>query len=61
MNPMDGNSEVLLHALGIPKIAGEVGIGVLPGVVIMELLYYLIVEAGYLESIVAHLKDMSKH
>ena len=29
-NPMGYHSEVFLHALGMPKIAGEGGVGVLP-------------------------------
>ena len=34
VDPMDYHSEVVLHAPGMPKIAGEGKVGVLPGLVL---------------------------
>ena len=34
VDPMGCHSEVLLHAPGMPKIVGEGGVGVLPGLVL---------------------------
>ena len=34
VNPMGSHSEVFLHSPRMPKIAGEGGVGVLPGVVL---------------------------
>ena len=34
VDPMGCHSEVVLHAPGMPKIVGEGGVGVLPGLVL---------------------------
>ena len=34
VDPMGCHSEVLVHAPGMPKIGGEGGVGVLPGLVL---------------------------
>ena len=48
-NPMSCHSEVFHHAPGMPKIAGEGGVGVLLGPILMYLVHYLIIQAGYPE------------
>ena len=64
-NPMVSHSKVLLCAPRIPKTANEGGVGVLPSAVITELLQCLVIQAGYMKSIVTHVKcifrDMKRH
>ena len=48
VDPMGCHSEVLLHAPGMPKIAGEGGVGVLPGLVPVQLVHCLLIQGGYL-------------
>ena len=46
---MGCHSEVVLHAPGMPKIAGEGGVGVLPSLVLTYLVHCLLIQGGYLE------------
>ena len=48
VDPMGCHSEVLLHAPRMPKIAGEGGVGVLPGLVLAYLVHCLLIQGGYL-------------
>ena len=48
VDPMGYHSEVLLHAPGMPKIADEGGVGVLPGLFLAQLVHYLLIQGGYL-------------